>query len=114
MNSTYHGHRQILQQRLDTGHLEVGVGVGQEMMGQGVADLKHSRCYELLSRDEDTHPPLPMTHQRQVKVESPPLSLTVSKMKPIVTAVVGHSQEQSLDLQGYFHASCLNLFTAHQ
>jgi len=73
-----HGHREVLQQRLHTGHLEVGVGVGQEVVGQGVAD-----------------PPLPMTHQRQVKIESPPLRLTVSKMKPIVTAVVGHSQEQS-------------------
>ena len=51
LNSTYHGHREVLQQRLHTGHLEVGVGVGQEVVGQGVADLKNSGGYELLSRD---------------------------------------------------------------
>ena len=45
-----------------------------------------------------THPPLSAAHQGQVKVESSPFSLLVSKMEPIVTAIVGHAQEYSLNM----------------
>lgn len=70
-------------------------------MRQGVADLGDKRGYDSRLEEmrkggySDTHPPLPMTNERKVKIESPPLCFSVSQMKPIVTAVVGHSQEQS-------------------
>ena len=76
----HHGHWEVLQQRLHTGHLEVSVGVGQEVVGEGVAD-----------------PPLPMPNKRQVKIKPSPLCLLVSEMEPIVTAVVGHSKKQTLN-----------------
>ena len=56
----------------------------------------------LMSYDGDAHPPLPMTNERKIKIESPPLRLSVSQMKPIVTGVVGHSKEQSYGMERIF------------
>ena len=42
-----------------------------------------------------TYPPLLASHQGQVKIKSSPLGVLVSKMKPIMTTVIGHPQKKS-------------------
>ena len=49
-----------------------------------------------------TYPPLLASHQGQVKIKSSPLGMLVSKMKPIMTTVIGHPQKKSCMMRKTF------------
>ena len=115
--------RQVEQERLHAGHLEVGERVGVQVVGEAVADLILQSQYTVQPTDTGsqikyslrsifklinvnyvaiqswdlseglrlfslTHPPLLVAHHGEIKVIFPPLAVLLSKVEPVVSAVV--------------------------
>ena len=81
-------HRQVEHEGLDAGDLQVGVCVSVEVVRQAVADLGSIEIISSSLPPCPPPPPLLVTDQGEIKVIFPPLAVLLSKVEPVVSAVV--------------------------